>query len=105
MAIRPSLDVCSSAERTFRTLLNKRSAANPCERGRGSSIGRTDRVARSGACSRTAAGERAESEWQGVKLGELDPGEIEALLGDTVLAEFKKRLERIGLEYQSPERP
>ena len=47
----------------------------------------------------------AEAEWQGHKLGELEPAEIEALLADTVLGEFKKRLERIGIDYQSPERP
>jgi hypothetical protein len=56
--------------------------------------------------TRAAAGETEEAaEWQGRKLDELEPDEIEALLGDTVLAEFKKRLERIGIEYQSPERP
>jgi hypothetical protein len=56
--------------------------------------------------ARAAAGEEAGGgEWQGVKLGELEPGEIESLLGDTVLAEFKKRLERIGLDYQTPVRP
>ena len=30
---------------------------------------------------------------------------FEAVLAETVLKEFKTRLSRIGLEYQSPERP
>jgi hypothetical protein len=30
---------------------------------------------------------------------------MENLLADTVLHEFKVRLERIGLEYQTPVRP
>ncbi len=43
--------------------------------------------------------------WQGVKLGELAPEEMEAVLADTVLKEFKLRLERVGIEYQTPARP
>jgi rubrerythrin len=43
--------------------------------------------------------------WQGVKLGELGPEEMEAVLADTVLKEFKLRLERVGIEYQTPARP
>lgn len=43
--------------------------------------------------------------WQGQDLDKLDPEEMEALLGNTVLKEFKVRLGRIGLEYQSPARP
>jgi hypothetical protein len=30
---------------------------------------------------------------------------MERLLSDTVLKEFKIRLERIGIEYQTPARP
>ena len=30
---------------------------------------------------------------------------MEAVLADTVLKEFKLRLERIGIEYQTPARP
>ena len=45
------------------------------------------------------------AEWQGVNLNALEPEQMEAVLADTVLAEFKKRLERIGIEYQTPERP
>jgi hypothetical protein len=43
--------------------------------------------------------------WQGVNLGELGPEEMEAVLADTVLKEFKLRLERVGIEYQTPVRP
>jgi len=43
--------------------------------------------------------------WQGKNLAALSPEEMEALLADTVLKEFKVRLERIGLEYQTPDRP
>jgi len=42
--------------------------------------------------------------WQGQKLDDLAPEQMEALLADTVLKEFKIRLERIGLEYQTPAR-
>jgi hypothetical protein len=47
----------------------------------------------------------AAAQWQGVDLSQLEPSEMEAVLADTVLAEFKRRLERIGLEYQTPLRP
>lgn len=43
--------------------------------------------------------------WQGVRLGEASPEELEAALSDTILKEFKIRLERIGIEYQTPTRP
>jgi len=43
--------------------------------------------------------------WQGRRLDDLAPEQMEALLADTVLKEFKIRLERIGLEYQTPARP
>jgi hypothetical protein len=43
--------------------------------------------------------------WQGVRFDETSPEELEKLLGDTVLREFKKRLERVGVEYQTPRRP
>jgi len=44
-------------------------------------------------------------EWHGVDLAEAAPEELEGALSDTILAEFKKRLERIGIEYQTPIRP
>jgi hypothetical protein len=49
--------------------------------------------------------ERSHASYQGADLGMMEPEEMEGLLADTVLKEFKVRLERIGLEYQSPARP
>jgi hypothetical protein len=43
--------------------------------------------------------------WQGADLRSLEPAELERLLGDTVLKEFRVRLERVGLEYQTPALP
>lgn len=43
--------------------------------------------------------------WQGVDLAQMEPEAMEAVLADTVLKEFKVRLGRIGLEYQTPVRP
>ena len=40
--------------------------------------------------------------FHGVDLAHADTAEMEAVLSDTVLKEFKVRLGRIGLEYQSP---
>jgi len=50
-------------------------------------------------------GEAAGETWQGKDLAALGPQEMEELLSDTVLKEFKTRLGRIGLEYQTPDRP
>jgi hypothetical protein len=55
--------------------------------------------------AREAAGEGAEGEWHGKNLAELDPEEMEGLLASTVLGEFKTRLGRIGIDYQTPVRP
>ena len=44
-------------------------------------------------------------EWQGLRLSDAPPEELEAVLGGTILKEFKLRLERIGIEYQTPLRP
>ena len=49
--------------------------------------------------------ERVHAQYQGADLGVLQPEEMEHLLADTVLAEFKTRLGRIGIEYQTPVRP
>ncbi|MCP3986716.1 MAG: ferritin-like domain-containing protein [bacterium] len=49
--------------------------------------------------------EHSEAEWQGVKLNRASTEELEAVLSDTILKEFKVRLGRIGIEYQSPARP
>ncbi|MDH3213254.1 MAG: ferritin-like domain-containing protein [Myxococcales bacterium] len=51
------------------------------------------------------ASEGGSAQWQGVNLNELGPEQMEAILADTVLKEFKLRLERIGIEYQTPARP
>jgi 1,2-phenylacetyl-CoA epoxidase catalytic subunit len=49
--------------------------------------------------------ERDPASWHGVNLADANPEEIEAVLSNTVLAEFKTRLGRIGIEYQTPSRP
>jgi len=49
--------------------------------------------------------ERTHAEYQGVDLGVMDPAQMEQVLADTVLKEFKTRLGRIGIEYQTPVRP
>jgi hypothetical protein len=49
--------------------------------------------------------EHKSASWQGVNLGAMEPEEMEQVLADTVLKEFKIRLGRIGLEYQTPVRP
>ena len=46
-----------------------------------------------------------DAEWHGVNLATATPEEMEAVLADTVLSEFKTRLGRIGLEYRSPKVP
>jgi hypothetical protein len=43
--------------------------------------------------------------WQGVDLAVMEPEAMEQVLADTVLKEFKVRLGRVGLEYQTPVRP
>lgn len=45
------------------------------------------------------------AEFRGVDLAHMPPEEMERILGDTVLKEFKFRLARIGIEYQTPLRP
>ncbi len=54
---------------------------------------------------REQSGDEGKAGWQGVNLNELEPQEMEAVLADTVLKEFKLRLGRIGIEYQTPDRP
>ena len=49
--------------------------------------------------------EQPHAQYQGVDLGEASPEEMEAVLADTVLKEFKTRLGRIGIEYQTPAHP
>jgi len=45
------------------------------------------------------------AEWQGVNLATADPAQLEGALSETILASFKLRLERIGLDYQTPRSP
>jgi len=49
--------------------------------------------------------EKRSAEWHGANLRELEPKDLEGLLADTVLKEFKVRLGRIGIEYQTPAAP
>ena len=51
------------------------------------------------------SGDAPDVEWHGTNLATASPEELEGVLSDTVLAEFKTRLGRIGLEYQSPTVP
>ena len=46
-----------------------------------------------------------EADFHGTDLSTATPEEMETVLSDTVLGEFKTRLDRIGLEYQSPPVP
>jgi 1,2-phenylacetyl-CoA epoxidase catalytic subunit len=52
--------------------------------------------------SAAKGGQRAKAVYQGVDLAEASTDEMEGALANTVLKEFKTRLGRIGLEYQSP---
>ncbi|MBW2274443.1 MAG: hypothetical protein JRG96_14320, partial [Deltaproteobacteria bacterium] len=47
----------------------------------------------------------ASAEWQGRDVNALSPEEMEGVLSDTVLKEFKLRLGRVGIEYQTPSAP
>ncbi len=49
--------------------------------------------------------ERKAAGYQGVDLAKMEPEEMEKVLADTVLKEFKIRLGRIGIEYQTPRTP
>ncbi|MBS0384910.1 MAG: ferritin-like domain-containing protein [Proteobacteria bacterium] len=48
------------------------------------------------------SGRKSNATYQGLKLAEASNEEMESALSATVLGEFKTRLGRIGLEYQSP---
>jgi len=45
------------------------------------------------------------ADYRGANLAELSPDAMEEVLSDTVLKEFKIRLGRIGLDYQTPAAP
>ncbi|MDP6979420.1 MAG: hypothetical protein QF570_12605 [Myxococcota bacterium] len=47
--------------------------------------------------------EREQVEWKGVNISEAPPEDLQAVLSDTVLSEFKTRLTRLGIEYQTPD--
>jgi hypothetical protein len=49
--------------------------------------------------------DRGHARYQGVDLATMEPEQMEVVLADTVLKEFKIRLGRIGIEYQTPVRP
>ena len=49
--------------------------------------------------------EQVPRKWHGTDLSSAPPEEMEAVLADTVLKEFKVRLARIGIEYQTPSAP
>lgn len=54
---------------------------------------------------RRELGANESAQWHGVNLATADPKDMEHVLADTVLREFKLRLGRIGIEYQTPARP
>ncbi len=55
--------------------------------------------------AKAAGGEDPARQWHGADLSTATPEEMEAVLADTVLKEFKIRLGRIGIEYQTPSAP
>ncbi|MCP5043316.1 MAG: ferritin-like domain-containing protein [bacterium] len=53
----------------------------------------------------SASDEQVDVQWKGVNLSQAPAEDLEAVLTDTVLKEFKTRLTRLGIEYQTPDRP
>ncbi len=51
---------------------------------------------------RKSSGKESHAMYHGVDLNQASSAEIEKVLADTVIHEFKTRLARVGLEYQSP---
>ena len=49
-----------------------------------------------------AGGESQPASWKGLDLAEASSADLEKTLTNVVLNEFKVRLERLGLEYQTP---
>ncbi len=68
-------------------------------RGNASAMEETRKIAQE------AIPEQKHQVWHGTDLNSADPAELENVLADTVLKEFKTRLGRIGLEYQAPAQP
>ena len=52
-----------------------------------------------------AGAEKKSQVWHGTDLANADAAQMENVLADTVLKEFKTRLGRIGLDYQTPVQP
>ncbi len=52
-----------------------------------------------------AQGDTSEREWHGANMDNASAEELEAVLADTVLKEFKTRLSRVGITYQTPATP
>jgi hypothetical protein len=52
-----------------------------------------------------ADGPVANADFHGTNHATATPEEMEAVLANTVLGEFKTRLARVGLEYQTPTVP
>ncbi len=52
-----------------------------------------------------ADGPVSNADFHGTNLATATPEEMEAVLANTVLGEFKSRLARVGLEYQTPTVP
>jgi len=50
-------------------------------------------------------GATANADFHGTNLATASPEEMEAVLANTVIGEFKTRLARVGLEYQTPTVP
>jgi hypothetical protein len=55
--------------------------------------------------AQAAGGKQKSQVWHGTDLASADAAQMENVLADTVLKEFKTRLGRIGLEYQTPVAP
>ena len=54
---------------------------------------------------KSAPAPTASAEWHGTNLSTASPEEMEEVLATTVLGEFKTRLARVGLDYQTPRVP
>jgi len=65
--------------------------------------GRADEMEETRRIAQEAGAEKKSQVWHGTDLTKANPEEMENVLADTVLKEFKTRLGRIGLEYQSPD--
>jgi len=67
--------------------------------------GGEERQERAREIERQLGADRGPAEFHGTNLASATPEEMETVLADTVLKEFKVRLGRIGIDYQTPVRP